>query len=365
MLKPLSSLGRMCVALIFAGSVVVSVVAQQPSPPRPRGVPQPPDPGPRFFSENWRNPRTYDANTLPLTSVTQEVVTTPDLVLNVYDPNAKYIPDYRKTLRPGSWADDWGGPTCLLIYGIQRPELWAGSCGAVTVTLRQKNNFVDLSNRGRVIWGTYVSGFHVARLVVKLADGTFLVGDPGTGTPDVSHIENEVVLSRFVLKLDVPQTLLAAPGLKRESCEGGRDWLDSATPGWPRGVGGFVSVSKFEVAPPPPVLSLDAPPYRADKDVLMNVLDYVVLISTMVAIAAYGIWKTRHLNDLSSFVRGAGRSRWLGIGLSVMATQAMPSPFCPRQARVTRAASASSRTTSARPSPLFSSVSFSCPCTGG
>jgi SSS family solute:Na+ symporter len=59
----------------------------------------------------------------------------------------------------------------------------------------------------------------------------------------------------------------------------------------------------------------------------MNVLDYVVLISTMVAIAAYGIWKTRHLNDLSSFVRGAGRSRWLGIGLSVMATQASAITF--------------------------------------
>ena len=64
-----------------------------------------------------------------------------------------------------------GGPTCLLIYGVERPELWGGSCGPVTVTLRHKDNFVDLSKRGRVIWGTYVSGFHVARLVVKLADG--------------------------------------------------------------------------------------------------------------------------------------------------------------------------------------------------
>ena len=153
----MSTLLRMCVAAAFAGSVVTALVAQQP--PRPRGVPQPPDPGPLFFSENWRNPKTYEANTLPLTSVTQEVVTTPDLVLNVYDPNAKYIPEYRKTLRWGSWADDWGGPTCLLIYGVERPELWGGSCGPVTVTLRHKNNFVDLSNRGRVIWGRMSQGF--------------------------------------------------------------------------------------------------------------------------------------------------------------------------------------------------------------
>jgi len=68
MLKPLSSMGRKCVALTFAGSVVMSVAAQQPSPPRPRGVPKPPDPGPLFFSEHWRNPKTYKADALPLTS---------------------------------------------------------------------------------------------------------------------------------------------------------------------------------------------------------------------------------------------------------------------------------------------------------
>jgi hypothetical protein len=143
------TLFRMCVTVALAGCVVMSLSAQQP-PSRPRGIPKPPDPGPLFFSEHWRNPKTYDANTLPLTSVTQEVVTTPDLVLTVYDPNAKYIPEYRKTLRPGSWAEDWAGPTCLMIYGVERPEVWGGSCGAVTVTLRHKNNFVDLSNRGRV-----------------------------------------------------------------------------------------------------------------------------------------------------------------------------------------------------------------------
>ena len=244
----MSTFLRMCVAVVFAGSVVTSLLAQQ-SPPRPRGIPRPPDPGPRFFSENWRNPKTYDANTLPLTNVTQEVVTTPDLVLNVYDPNAKYIPEYRKTLRWGSWAEDWGGPTCLMIYGIERPELWGGSCGAVTVTLRHKNNFVDLSNRGRVIWGTYVLGFHVARLVVKLADGTFLVGDPGTGQPDVSHVESEIVLSSLRwLKLDVPQTVtrgswVEKPDLSKVDEIG---WAQ-LMPGSGHGVGGFVAISKFEV----------------------------------------------------------------------------------------------------------------------
>jgi hypothetical protein len=136
-----------------------------------------------------------------------------------------------------------------MIYGVERPELWGGSCGAVTVTLRHKHNFVDLSNRGRVIWGTYVSGFHVARLVVKLEDGTFLVGDPGTGTPDVSHIENEVVLSALRwLKLEVPQTVtrgtwVEKPDLSKVDEIG---WTQ-LMPGSGHGVGGFVAVSKFEV----------------------------------------------------------------------------------------------------------------------
>lgn len=245
----LRKLVRICVAVGIALGIATSLLAQQPVPAGPRGVPKPPDPGPLFFSEQWRNPKTYADGVLPLTSVTQEVVTTPNLQLNVYDPNAKYIPEYRKTLRPGSWATDWEGPNCLRIYGVETPELWAGSCGQVTVTLRDKNNFVDLSNRGRVIWRTYVSGFHVARLVVKLADGTFLVGDPGTGTPDVAHIENEVVLSSLRwLKLDVPQTVtrgtwVEKPDLSKVDEIG---WAQ-LMPGSGHGVGGFVAVSKFEV----------------------------------------------------------------------------------------------------------------------
>ena len=64
----------------------------------------------------------------------------------------RYIPEVQEGIARGSWPEDWEGPTCLLIYGVERPELWGGSCGAVTVTLRHKTNFVDLSNRGRVIW---------------------------------------------------------------------------------------------------------------------------------------------------------------------------------------------------------------------
>src|ERR1051325_4014947 len=54
----------------------------------------------------------------------------------------------------------------------------------------------------------------------------------------------------------------------------------------------------------------------------MNVLDWVVLVGTMVGIAAYGAWRTRHTDHLDTYLKGSRSTKWGTIGLSVMATQA-------------------------------------------
>ncbi len=59
----------------------------------------------------------------------------------------------------------------------------------------------------------------------------------------------------------------------------------------------------------------------------MNALDYIVLLGTLVGIAAYGIWQTRHRRDLKTYLKGSGNTHWLAIGLSVMATQASAITF--------------------------------------
>lgn len=59
----------------------------------------------------------------------------------------------------------------------------------------------------------------------------------------------------------------------------------------------------------------------------MNELDIVVLVSTILGIAIYGIWHTRHRTDLNSYLKGKGQSPWWVIGLSVMATQASAITF--------------------------------------
>src|ERR1700690_395740 len=68
-------------------------------------------------------------------------------------------------------------------------------------------------------------------------------------------------------------------------------------------------------------------PRAPDPRVPVNALDYAILVCTMVGIAAYGMWRTRGTRDLGGYLKGAGETRWLAIGLSVMATQASAITF--------------------------------------
>lgn len=59
----------------------------------------------------------------------------------------------------------------------------------------------------------------------------------------------------------------------------------------------------------------------------MQTFDWIVLISTMVAIVAYGTYKTRRNTGLDSYLKGDNEMRWGTIGLSIMATQASAITF--------------------------------------
>jgi hypothetical protein len=52
-------------------------------------------------------------------------------------------------------------------------------CG---MTFRDKRNYFDLRGRAKIKWTVIVSGFHRAQPLIKLADGTLLVGDQGQGS---------------------------------------------------------------------------------------------------------------------------------------------------------------------------------------
>jgi hypothetical protein len=61
------------------------------------------------------------------------------------------------------------------------------------ITLRDKNNDVDLSGLATIRWRTRVSGFHLLRPIVKLANGTWLIGDKTVGF-STDWVESEIQL---------------------------------------------------------------------------------------------------------------------------------------------------------------------------
>ncbi len=54
----------------------------------------------------------------------------------------------------------------------------------------------------------------------------------------------------------------------------------------------------------------------------MNAFDWLVLLGTILGIVAYGTWRTRHTDNLNTYLKGNSTTKWGTIGLSVMATQA-------------------------------------------
>ena len=72
---------------------------------------------------------------------------------------------------------------------------------------------------------------------------------------------------------------------------------------------------------------MGGPPGRAGAGLLMSLLDFMVLVASVVGIAAYGVWQARGRQGLSHYLKGDRGTGWATIGLSVMATQASAVTF--------------------------------------
>ncbi|MCB9289629.1 MAG: sodium:solute symporter [Lewinellaceae bacterium] len=59
----------------------------------------------------------------------------------------------------------------------------------------------------------------------------------------------------------------------------------------------------------------------------MSTLDWIVMLGTLLGIVAYGVWKTRNIASVQSYLLGDRDLPWWTIGLSVMATQASAITF--------------------------------------
>jgi len=106
----------------------------------------------------------------------------------------------------------------------------------------------DLTGLARVRWNTKMSGFHQVRPVVKLADGTWLVGDQATGSTRDWLVSEIAFADLRWMKLDIARVvttgaLLDKVDLTRVEEIGFADLM----PGSGHGPGGWSDVAQIEV----------------------------------------------------------------------------------------------------------------------
>ncbi|MFK8101132.1 MAG: sodium:solute symporter [Saprospiraceae bacterium] len=59
----------------------------------------------------------------------------------------------------------------------------------------------------------------------------------------------------------------------------------------------------------------------------MSNIDWIILVGTLAFIVLYGVWKTRNVKNVESYLLGDRDLKWWTIGLSIMATQASAITF--------------------------------------
>jgi hypothetical protein len=225
MIRPLA----VCCALITC--FATTALAQNGAPPKaPQAQPTRP---PVFLSEGWKTLPT-PADDHGAWPASQAAVASPNLELALHGPSAKEI----QLVAVRGSAD---------LYPL---NLWTGTTTSPSAaTLRDRDRFVDLTNPlAKIRWVVRTSGFHQIRPVLKLADGTWLVGDRTTGPfSDFNQADVTIADVRW-LKLDIDRvvtvgTWVEHPDLRKVDSVGFADLL----PGSGHGPGGYVNVGRIEV----------------------------------------------------------------------------------------------------------------------
>ncbi len=129
-------------------------------------------------------------------------------------------------------------------------NLWTGTTTSPSgASLRDRDNMVDLSDPlAKIRWVVRTSGFHQVRPILRLADGTWLVGDHTTGpTSDFSQDDVTIADVRW-MQLDAERMVAVGnwvdhPDLSRVDEVGFADLM----PGSGHGPGGYVNVGRIEV----------------------------------------------------------------------------------------------------------------------
>ena len=144
-----------------------------------------------FFREDWKE-------TPAALPVTQEHVANPDLIMGLYGPGKNLI----KKSHHEKPADD--------PYYI-----WSGEClGNWAIALRHKSAYADLTGQAKIQWRSKQAGFRLLRIILKLADGTWLVSDQYDGPSADWRVREFNVQDIHWRKLNIETVVEAEPVVK-------------------------------------------------------------------------------------------------------------------------------------------------------
>jgi hypothetical protein len=171
-MQPSRRVGR--VLVVFGLAVWTSAAFAQQAPAGRGQAAAPPPPAtrpPLLFKEEWREPPYQGERTDVNQRFTPSVVTNDRIEAKLYGADSNVV---RAAQHEG------------------RIDLWTGLASSpVAVTLRDKRNYVDLTGLARLRWMVRTNAIHTLYPVVKLADGTMIVGNRGIST-DGEFLQVEV-----------------------------------------------------------------------------------------------------------------------------------------------------------------------------
>jgi len=176
--------------LAVVSVTAVSVFAQ--APPKP----------PLFFREDWSgNPaprncvNVHDAKCEP--ALTQAAIANPNMELKVYGAGKPRV-------------EDGEVQGAVLIQGA---GLFTGMAeSSYAVTFRDKRNYVDLSGLGKIRWELRASGLNVVHPIIRLADGTWLLGEQADGGNQFErHTFEHTVSEQRWIRLDIDKVMTLGP----------------------------------------------------------------------------------------------------------------------------------------------------------
>lgn len=180
-----------------------------------------------LFKEEWKQPPYTGALNDENRRVTQDAVTNPRLELKLYGAAAKEIGVYTHE---------------------GRFDLWTGmATSPVAVTLRDKANYLDLTGLARLRWTVRTQALHVAHPVVKLADGTFIVGSYSQSN-DGEYIQNEIAFSgQRWFKLDPEKVVTLVPVPNPDLSKVDEIGIADLMPSGGHGNAGYLNLSGIEL----------------------------------------------------------------------------------------------------------------------